>query len=45
MEFMTDHINAWADRHPDVSIKFATSTVGVFEGKHPDPNLIVTVFY
>ena len=45
MEFMTDHINDWADSHPDVNIKFATSTVGVFEGKHPDPNLIITVFY
>ena len=45
MEFMTDHINEWADKHPDVTIKFATTTVGVFEGKHSDPNLIITLFY
>lgn len=38
-------INEWADGHDDIEIKFATSTVGVFEGKHSDPNLIVTVFY
>lgn len=38
-------INEWVDGHDDVEIKFATSTIGVFEGKHADPNLIVTVFY
>lgn len=38
-------INEWVDGHDDVRIKFATTTIGVFEGKHADPNLIVNVFY
>lgn len=43
--FMNTNINEWLDANPDITIKFATSTIGVFEGKHADPNLIVTVFY
>ena len=43
--FMNDQLNSWVDSHPEINIKFATSTIGVFEGKHRDPNLIVTVFY
>lgn len=43
--FMNKHINEWADASPDVVIKFATSTIGVWEGKKADPHLIVTVFY
>ncbi len=38
-------INEWVDQHDDVVVKFATSTVGVVEGKHNDPHLIVTLFY
>ena len=43
--FMNDQLNTWADSNPGINIKFATSTIGVFEGKHRDPNLIITVFY
>ena len=43
--FMNDQLNSWADSNLDINIKFATSTIGVFEGKHRDPNLIITVFY
>ncbi len=43
--FMNDQLNTWVDSHPDINIKFATSTIGIFEGKHKDPNLIITVFY
>lgn len=42
---MNDQINEWADARDDVRIKFATSCIGVVEGKHADPHLIVTVFY
>lgn len=45
MVYMNDQINAWVDAHEDIEIKFATSTIGVVEGKHADPHLIVTVFY
>jgi len=43
--FMNDQINTWIDENPDLRIKFATSSIGVFEGKHADPNLILTIFY
>ena len=42
---INEQINEWADAHEDVAIKFATSSVGVVEGKHNDPHLIITVFY
>ncbi len=45
IEFMSNQINEWADQHEDMTIKFVTSTIGLFEGKHTEPNLILTVFY
>lgn len=42
---MNQQINEWVDRHDDIEVKFATSTIGVVEGKHADPHLIVTIFY
>jgi hypothetical protein len=43
--YMNDQINEWADASDDIQVKFATSCIGVIEGKHVDPHLIVTVFY
>ncbi len=43
--YLNKHVNDWADDNPDVEIKFASSTIGVWEGKKADPHLIVTVFY
>lgn len=43
--YMNEQINQWADSNNDVQIKFATSCIGVFEGKHADPHLIITIFY
>jgi len=45
MAYMCEQINEWADSREDIQIKFATSCIGVVEGKHADPHLIVTVFY
>ena len=45
MAYMSEQVNNWIDAHDDVVIKFVTSNIGVVEGKHPDPHLIVTVFY
>ena len=45
MTHLDEMINEWADAREHVRIKFATSTVGVIEGKHADPHLVVTVFY
>jgi hypothetical protein len=42
---MNDTINDWVDSREDITIKFVASNVGVVEGKHNDPHLIVTVFY
>ncbi len=45
VDFMNNQINEWMDQNDKIIIKFATSTIGNFEGKHTEPNLIVTVFY
>lgn len=42
---MDEQVNEWCDANPDVEIKYSTSTVGVWIGKHAEPNLIVTIFY
>lgn len=42
---LDQQINDWLDQNPDVEVKFADTTVGTWEGKHPEPNLIVTLFY
>jgi len=42
---LNEQINEWVDEHEDVEIKFALSNIGVVEGKHADPHLIVTIFY
>lgn len=43
------HLNAqideWVDSHDDIQIKFATSSIGVIDGKHSESHLIITVFY
>lgn len=43
--YLDQQINEWIDGHEDVRVKFATTTVGVVEGKHNDPHLIVTLFF
>ncbi len=43
--YLCEQINEWADSRDDIEIKFATTCIGVVEGKHADPHLIVTVFY
>jgi hypothetical protein len=40
-----DQISEWVDAQDDVEIKFASTAVGVVEGKHADQHLIVTIFY
>ncbi len=42
---LNQQINEWIDEHEDIQIKFALSNIGVVEGKHADPHMIVTVFY
>jgi len=45
LSFMNTQINEWIDKSPGITVKFATSTIGTFEGKHAEPNLILTLFY
>jgi len=42
---MDDIINDWLDHHPEVEVKFVTSTVGVFEGKIREPALVLNIWY
>lgn len=44
-QHMNDQINEWVDGHEGTVIKFATNSIGVIDGKHAEPHLIVTVFY
>jgi hypothetical protein len=45
LEFMNNQINEWLDKNEGITVKFANSTIGIFEGKHAEPNLILTLFY
>ncbi len=45
LEFMDNQINEWLDKQGNVTVKFVTSTIGIFEGKHAEPNLFMTLFY
>lgn len=46
LSYMDNQINEWVDAHRDFHIKFAVSTIGMFEAKqHQEPHLIVSVFY
>ena len=45
LEYMDDQINEWLDAHPDIEVKFVTSTVGVFEGKIREPALVLNLWY
>lgn len=45
LAYLNNQINDWIDKDPQITIKFSSSTIGQFEGKHTEPNLIVTLFY
>jgi len=45
MAFLDDKVNEWLDSHPEIEIKFATTTIGQFEGKIRELALIITVWY
>ena len=45
IDFMNSQINEWLDNNDHITVKFATSTIGLFEGKHTEPNMIMTLFY
>ncbi|MBC8107675.1 MAG: hypothetical protein H7Z14_13875 [Anaerolineae bacterium] len=45
VEHLDDMINEWIDAHPEVEVKFVTSTVNVFEGKIREPALVLNLWY
>ncbi len=45
LEFMTQQINQWLDNDENIEVKMVQSHVGILEGKHPEPHLILTVWY
>jgi uncharacterized protein YcnI len=45
LEYLDNAINEWLDTHPDVEVKFVTSTVMTFEGKIREPALVLNVWY
>lgn len=45
ISFLNNQINEWLERNAQIRIKFATTAVGMLEGKHSEPNIFLTVFY
>ena len=44
LAYMEQQINDWLDSN-QIEIKSVSQVVGVMEGKNPEPNVIVTVWY
>lgn len=45
LEYLDNSINEWLDAHPEIEVKFVTSTVMTFEGKIREPALVLNVWY
>ena len=45
LERMDNKINDFLEAHPEIEIKFATTTIGLWDGKTKDQMLIVNVWY
>jgi hypothetical protein len=45
VEYLDQTINDWLEHHPDIEVKFTSSTVGMWDGKLKEPTLIVNVWY
>jgi hypothetical protein len=44
LEYLDKQINEWLDAHPGYEVKFVSATVGEWQGKLKEPNLIVQVW-
>ncbi|MCC6659430.1 MAG: hypothetical protein IT437_00955 [Phycisphaerales bacterium] len=44
LEYLDRQINEWLDAHPSFEVKLVTTTVGEWQGKLKEPNLIVQVW-
>ena len=45
VEYLDQLINDWLEQHPDIEVKFVTSTIGMWDGKLKEPTLILNVWY
>jgi hypothetical protein len=45
VEYLDQIINDWLESHPDIEVKFVTSTIGMWDGKLKEPTLILNVWY
>lgn len=44
LELLDQQVNTWLDEHPEIEVKQVTMTVGEWQGKVKEPNLIVQVW-
>lgn len=42
---LDEQVNTWLENNPEIQVKFAQTTIGLWEGKHTEQSLILTVFY
>lgn len=45
LDYMHQQINDWLDGNPEIAVKFATTTIGMFEAKHTELNIFITLYY
>ncbi len=45
LKYMDNSINDWLDAHPDIEVKFVTSTVALFQGKLAETQLVLNIWY
>ena len=44
IEFMDEQMNQWLDQHPEVEVKFVTTSVGAMVGKTTEPALFINLW-
>lgn len=44
LELLDQQVNSWLDEHPEIEVKQVTMTVGEWQGKVKEPNLIMQVW-
>lgn len=42
---LNQQVNEWLDAHPDITVKFANTTIGTWEGKHAEQHIILALYY
>jgi len=45
VEYLDQTVNDWLEHHPDIEVKFTSSTIGLWDGKLKEPTLIINVWY